>query len=148
VGQYIGAGDIPSAERSAKTAIKIGLIIMCSMGGIFVVLRYQVAELFNRDPQVIALAADLFLFAAVFQTMDALGTVSSGAIRGAGDTRWPMVVSLLMAWLFFVPSIFILGKVLGYGIYGAWTGATIYICILGLLMFYRFKGGKWKSMKI
>jgi len=148
MGQYIGAGDIASAERSAKTAIKIGLIIMCSMGGLFVVMRYQVAELFNRDPRVIALAADLFLFAAVFQTMDALGTVSSGAIRGAGDTRWPMVVSLLMAWLFFVPSIIILGKVLGYGIYGAWTGATIYICILGLLMFYRFKSGKWKNMKI
>jgi len=148
VGQYLGAGDPESAERSARTAIKIALIIMCSMGLVFVVLRFQLARLFNRDPAVVKLAANLFLFAAVFQTMDALGTVSSGAVRGAGDTRWPMVVSLLMSWFVFVPSIFILGKLLGYGIYGAWTGATVYICILGLLLYGRFRGGKWKTMKI
>jgi len=148
VGQYLGAGDAESAARSARTAIKIALIIMCSMGLVFVVLRFQLARLFNRDPAVVKLAANLFLFAAVFQTMDALGTVSSGAVRGAGDTRWPMLVSLLMSWFFFVPSVFILGKLLGYGVYGAWTGATIYICFLGLLLYGRFRGGKWKTMKI
>jgi Na+-driven multidrug efflux pump len=74
--------------------------------------------------------------------------VSSGAIRGAGDTRWPMVASLLMTWLFFVPCIFVLGRGLDYGIYGAWTGATLHITILGVLLFGRFRRGKWKSMKI
>jgi Na+-driven multidrug efflux pump len=148
VGQYLGAKDTASAERAANTAIKIGLLIMCSMGALFILFRFQIAMLFNRDPAVVDLASKLFIFAAVFQTLDALGTVSSGAVRGAGDTRWPMVVSLLLAWFFFVPSIFILGNVLGYGIWGAWTGATIYICSLGLMLFGRFKSGKWKTMKI
>ncbi len=148
VGQYLGANDPDTAERAANTAIKIGLMIMCSFGLIFVFFRFPLVKIFSRDPAVIELGATLFLFAAVFQTMDALGTVASGAIRGAGDTRWPMVVSLLMAWFFFVPSVLILGKVLGYGVFGAWTGATIYISVLGLLLFARFKSGKWKSMKI
>jgi MATE family multidrug resistance protein len=148
VGQYLGAGDPASAERSAKTSIKIGLLIMGSFGLIFILFRTPLASLFSRDPEVVQIASNLFIFVAVFQILDALGTVSSGAIRGAGDTRWPMIVSLLLAWLFFVPSIFILGKALGYGLYGAWTGATAYICILGLALFGRFLGGKWKKMKI
>jgi MATE family multidrug resistance protein len=148
VGQYLGAGDPESAEKSAKTAIKIGFLIMTSMGLLFILFRTQIATLFNRDPAVIEVASNLFFFVAVFQTLDALGTVSSGAIRGAGDTRWPMLVSLGLSWLFFVPAVFILGKVLGYGLYGAWTGATVYICILGTTLFLRFRGGKWKKMKI
>ncbi len=148
VGQYIGAGDTKSAERSAKTAILIGMAIMGSAGLLFFLFRVELARLFSHDPAVVEIAANLFIFGAFFQLIDAVGTVSSGAIRGAGDTRWPLVVSLLMSWLFFVPSIFILGKVLGMGIYGAWTGSTIYICILGSLLFWRFRSGKWKSIQI
>jgi MATE family multidrug resistance protein len=148
VGQYLGAGDTDSAEKSANSAIKIAFLFMTSMGLIFILLRTQIVTLFNRDPRVIELGAKLFFFAAVFQTMDALGTVSSGAIRGAGDTRWPMWVSLCLSWFFFVPAVFIAGKVLGYGLYGAWAAATVYICILGITLFARFKGGKWKKMKI
>ncbi len=148
VGQYIGAKDIPSAARSARTSIKIGLLIMGSMGGMFMIFRHFIAALFSPDPAVQQVASNLFFFVAVFQTVDAIGTVSSGAIRGAGDTRWPMVVSLVMSWLFFVPSVLILGNLLEMGIYGAWTGATLHICILGALMFGRFRGGKWKKMKI
>ncbi len=148
VGQYLGAGDPVSAEKSANTGIKIAFLFMTSMGLLFILFRTQIATLFNRDPRVIEMASNLFFFAAVFQTLDALGTVSSGAIRGAGDTRWPMLVSLCLSWFFFVPVVFILGKTLGYGLYGAWTGATVYICILGITLFARFRGGKWKKMKI
>ena len=148
VGQYLGAGDPASAERSARNAIRIALVIMASMGLLFVILRYPLARLFNHDERVVAIAARLFLFAAVFQTFDALGTVASGAVRGAGDTRWPMVVSLLMSWLVFVPAVLLLGKVAGLGVYGAWTGATFHISVLGLLLYGRFRGGKWKYMKI
>lgn len=148
VGQYLGAGDPASAERSARNAIRIALLIMASMGLLFVLLRYPLARLFNKDPRVVTIAARLFLFAAVFQTFDALGTVSSGAVRGAGDTRWPMLASMLMSWLVFVPSVFLLGRAAGLGVYGAWTGATFYISVLGLLLYGRFRGGKWKHMKI
>lgn len=148
VGQYIGAKDVSSATRSAHTAIKIGVIIMGSMGGLFMLSRHLIVAAFSQDPAVQEVASNLFIFVAVYQTVDAFGTVSSGAIRGAGDTRWPMVVSLIMSWFFFVPSVLILGGVLNLGIYGAWTGATLHSCILGVVMFGRFRRGRWKSMKI
>ncbi len=148
VGQYIGAGDIPSAERSARTAIKIALVIMGSMGLLFVLVRVPLARLFNPDPRVVEIAGRLFIFAAVFQLFDALGTVASGAVRGAGDTRWPMWASLAMTWLVFIPGVLFLGGPAGWGVYGAWTGATLYISLLGLLLYARFRGGRWKSMKI
>lgn len=148
VGQYIGIGDLQAATRSAYTAMKIGALIMGTISLSFVLLRHPIAALFSPDPAVQEVAADLFFFVAVFQTVDAVGTVSSGAIRGAGDTRWPMIVSILMSWLFFVPGIFLLGKVAGLGVYGAWSGATLHILGLAALMFGRFRRGKWKTMKI
>jgi MATE family multidrug resistance protein len=148
VGQYIGAKDIPSAEKSAQTAIKIGMMIMGSMGILFFLLRYQLAALFSKDPAVIEIAATLFIFAAIIELFDAVGTISGGAIRGAGDTRWPMYLSLCLSWFFFVPSIFILGNVLGYGLYGCWLGSVVYIFLQGMLMFGRFRSGRWKCIKI
>jgi Na+-driven multidrug efflux pump len=148
VGQYIGAKDLEAAARSARTSMKIGALIMGSISLTFVLLRHPLAALFSRDPAVQQVAANLFFFVAVFQTIDAVGTVSSGAIRGAGDTRWPMVVSILLSWFVFVPSIFLLGGVAGLGVYGAWCGATFYILLLAALMYGRFRRGKWKTMKI
>jgi len=148
VGQYIGAGDLEAAARAAKTSMKIAALIMGSISLAFVLLRHPIAALFSPDPAVQEVAANLFFFVAVFQTVDAVGTVSSGAIRGAGDTRWPMIASILMSWLVFVPSIFLLGGVAGLGVYGAWSGATFHILVLAALMYGRFRRGKWKTMKI
>lgn len=148
VGQYIGAGDLEAAARAAKTSMKIAALIMGSISLTFVLLRHPIAALFSPDPAVQEVAANLFFFVAVFQTVDAVGTVSSGAIRGAGDTRWPMLVSILMSWFVFVPSVLLLGGVAGLGVYGAWSGATLHILVLAALMHGRFRRGKWKTMKI
>ena len=73
---------------------------------------------------------------------------SSGGLRGAGDTRWTMVVGVSYAWLLFVPLALTFGYTLEMGVVGAWIGATIYIIIFGLTLFWRFWSKKWMNIKI
>ena len=67
----------------------------------------------------------LLLVAAAFQIFDALGIVSDGALRGAGDTLWPFVVRFFLAWGIQVPLAYTLGITLGGGLTGAWIGSMV-----------------------
>jgi len=148
VGQYLGAEDVPSAERSIRSALVTAMSFMGMMGLFFLAFRTPLAFTFNRDPVVVDLTRALFIFAAVFQIFDALGMVTGSAIRGAGDTRWPMVASLTMVWGLLIPGVFVIGRVLDYGLIGAWAAATAFITTLGLTLFMRMRSGRWKTMRV
>ena len=148
MGQYVGAGRPEFAQKSAYTTLKFGLYY----AGFIALLCLSVPELlvkiFNSDPDVVALGRPLLYLAALFQIFDAVQFISSGALRGAGDTRVPMYVVLGAAWLVFVPLAYVFGTVLSQGVVGAWTGASIYIVVVGILMFTRLKNGRWREIRI
>ncbi|MBI4551673.1 MAG: MATE family efflux transporter [Candidatus Latescibacteria bacterium] len=148
VGQYIGAKNLAAAERSAYSAVKLAIVYMGVVGVGFVLFPGTVIAFFNQDPDVIRFGREALIAAAFFQVFDACGLVFSGALRGAGDTRWTMVAALIGAWVFFLPLAYFLALPLGLGFLGAWLGATAYICVLGLACFYRFRRGAWKRMVI
>jgi MATE family multidrug resistance protein len=148
VGQDIGGGDPQGAARAGYNALKLAIAYMGLMGLTFLVGGGLIATGFNRDPEVVRVARRLFVWAAAFQMFDATGMVSGGILRGAGDTRYPMVASVVCAWLVFVPLIWLLGQRLGWGAEGSWAGATIYIIVVGLVLFARVRSGRWKSYSV
>ncbi|HVP57627.1 MAG TPA: MATE family efflux transporter, partial [bacterium] len=127
VGQYIGSKEIPCSVRSGKTAMKLGLIYAAFIAVLFAVFPGRLISAINSSPEVIRIGTTILRMAALFQIFDCLGIISSGCLRGAGDTRWTMVVSMTCAWLVFVPLAYIGGFVLKGGAIGAWAGATAYI---------------------
>ena len=102
----------------------------------------------SKDPEVINLGAKILMLAGVFQLSDGFGICANGALRGAGDTRFTMIVGLSYAWFLFLPLAYLFGRILEGGVVGAWIGATIYIVVYGITVFIRFQRGKWESMKI
>ena len=90
----------------------------------------------------------MLYWAALFQAFDAVQFISSGALRGAGDTRAPMYIVLSAAWFMFLPLAFVFGTVLDMGVVGAWAGATLYIVVVGILMFLRLKTERWRKTRI
>ncbi len=148
VGQYLGAKNITSAERSANIAIVMSIICMTTIGLLALLFRYPIAHLFSNDEAVIKIAANIFIFAFVYQVFDAMGVTTSGALRGAGDTRFPMLVGLIALWIVMVPGIYIQDYFWHWGVYGAWGVASLSIIISGLIYFARYKCGKWKNMVI
>jgi len=108
----------------------------------------RLVALINSDPEVVRLGGNIVRLAAIFQLSDGLGIVSNGCLRGAGDTRWAMFIGIGYAWFLFLPLAYLGGFVLKGGAVGAWAGATLYITALGLSFFFRFRSGKWQSIKI
>lgn len=148
VGQRLGARDRPGARRSARAALVVCVGFMTCMGLVFLTLGGLIATAFNRDPAVIVTARHLFALAAAFQLFDALNMVSGGVLRGAGDTRFPMVVAVGFAWLVFMPLVWLLGIHLDYGVEGTWIGATTYITGLGVVLFLRVRAGAWTRYSV
>ncbi len=148
VGQHLGAGQPEMARRSGNAALVLAITFMASMGLLYVAVGGWVVAAFNPDPAVIQVGRQLFFFAAAFQMFDAMNMVCGGILRGAGDTRFPMVAAVGFSWLIFLPLIWLLGLHLDFGVQGAWAGATCYIFGLGLTLLWRVRAGQWMKMRV
>ena len=148
VGRYVGARDLPAAVRSFWSSQIFATALAIVVAAVFLVAPAAMMHLFTDDPEVIALGVPLVRLGAFFQLMDAAAIVSSGALQGAGDTRWPFLLTLVMSWLLQVPLAYAMGVAAGGGLRGAWIGCTIYITLLSALLLWRFLSGRWKHMTI
>ena len=144
VGQYLGARNLPAARRSMASCLVLVFLLMGSIGlGVFV-WRQPLADLFSRDQAVGRLSARLLLFVALFQLFDAVGLLAMGVLRGAGDTRWPMVVGVVLNWVLFVPGAALVIVAWQGGITGGWSTALGYAIVLGVVLLYRVWRGDWQ----
>ncbi|HOZ45563.1 MAG TPA: MATE family efflux transporter [Candidatus Hydrogenedentes bacterium] len=149
VGQHIGRSDIPRVKARTYTALRIGIGYMVSVGLCFAFFGpHLLRTFFSADDDVVRLGHILLIMAAIFQGFDAINIVSSGALRGAGDTRWMAYMTFIGAYLVFLPLAMLLAYVVGWGTVGAWLGATVYVMGLSGVLFSRFRGERWRSIRI
>ena len=148
VGRYIGAGDLRAARRSLGSAMRVGIGLSVAVAALFIAAPDQCLRLFVHDEAVLRLGAPLLLVGAAFLICDAFGVLNGGALRGAGDTRWPFVVQTLLAWGLFLPAAYVGAVVFGAGLTGAWMGGVVYVAVLGYALHWRFQSGAWQTARI
>ena len=148
VGQYIGSGQLHHARRSGYTTIKLGVVYTFWVAIAFFMVPEFLLSLITPDAEVVRLGTGILFFAALFQLSDGFGICSAGALKGAGDTFFTMCVGIGYSWLLFLPLAYSLGIWLGYGVAGAWCGATIYIVLAGTTYFLRFRSDRWERIRI
>ena len=124
VGQAIGADDSGRARRAAAAGLLIGAGFMSLMAALFVGVPGLLAAAYTSVGEVATLAALLIPIAGYFQIFDGLQVVSSGVLRGAGDTRAPLVVNIVGFWFIGLPTSLILAFRLDYGPQGLWWGVA------------------------
>jgi MATE family multidrug resistance protein len=142
VGQQLGRQDPEGARRAGWSAIILGAGFMTCSGLVFVSIPTWIARLFSPDPDVIRTGARLLLVAAAFQLFDGVQTVATGALRGSGDTRTPMLANFVAYWLIGLPVGYFLCFNLGWGAVGVWIGLCGGLMIIGsalLLTWHRRK---------
>jgi MATE family multidrug resistance protein len=110
VGRAIGRGDMPSARRDAVAAIACGGGVMCISGVIFMLAPEWLATRYTTEGATVAVAVSLIPLAGMFQVFDGLQAVTSGVLRGTGDTRVPAFLHLIAFWGIGIP----LGMYLGF----------------------------------
>ena len=131
VGQQLGRKDPEGARRAGWSAIILGAGFMACSGLVFVSIPTWIARLFSPDPIVIRTGARLLLVAAAFQLFDGLQTVATGALRGSGDTRTPMLANFVAYWLIGLPVGYLLCFQLGWGAVGVWIGLCGGLMMIG-----------------
>jgi MATE family multidrug resistance protein len=137
VGRAIGAGDVAAARRAARSSLAMGVGFMAVTAIVFLVAPRILATVYSPDPAVVALAAALIPVAGVFQVFDGLQVVSSGVLRGAGDTAAPFAINILGFWLAGFPVSLWLGFRTELGPVGLWWGFVVGLATVGLLLVWR-----------
>jgi MATE family multidrug resistance protein len=152
VGQNIGARDYKEARKSAFTALKVAWVYSFSMVCLFIFgTRFLVGTFvsgFEGDTEAISSLATVLIRLAAFYTLaDSAQLVFAGALRGAGDTRWVMRMSVIMHWVFAGVAI-VLIAVIKVSPVVAWIAFIGFIVIFSIVMFVRFRAGKWENIKL
>ncbi len=163
VGQNLGAGRPERAARAGWTAFALGCGVMSFMGLVFVVLARPMFALFCPDPAqrpVVEAGVQVLRLVGVAMPPLACAIVFTSALRGAGDTRVPvlftwigfLLVRIPLAYFLALPRVD-LGPLgvwpgVGMGLIGAWLAMVADIVVRGLFFLWRFAGGAWKAMRV
>jgi MATE family multidrug resistance protein len=156
VGKYIGMGRHDIAQKRAWLALWVAAAYMGLCGLLFVVFRADLVRLFiERDTppeqaaELVRLGSLMLIACACFQLFDAAAMVMSGALRGAGDTVFPGVATMVASWVIIVGGGSIMVKQFpGLESLGPWIAAAVYIFSLCVLLVGRFMTGKWKAIRL
>jgi len=139
VGHAVGAGDPARARRAGWLALGLGTAFMLLAAVVFLVAPGPLIALYTRDPEVMAVGPSLLGLAAAFQIFDGIQTVSTGALRGLGETRVPMLANLVGYWVLGLPLGLTLCFILHWGIYGLWIGLLLALFIIAATLLARWQ---------
>lgn len=148
VGQNLGAKNPAEAEKSGWEACRLAMALMIGVGVFLFVFAYDIARIFVEEEEVVKMAAVAIRILAFGEPAIAVHFTIAGALRGAGDTRWPLYASTTGLYGFRIPLTFFLAFTLKAGLVGAWVAMTIEYCVRSLFVSMRFKRGRWKSIEV
>lgn len=148
VGQGLGARNVPIAELATRRSMYMSVAAMSAAGMLFVIFGGDIARSFGATGEVLALATLAIQLAAIEQPFMALQMIYGGALRGAGDTRSPMIVSLVGVIFFRITAVYLLAVVLQLGLAGVWIGTAIDWAGRSAVMYLLYRRGKWKTLAI
>ncbi len=138
VGHAIGAGHAARARRAGLLAIGLGAGFMALMAVLFLVVPRPIIHIWTRDPNVVALGAHILAIVAGFQIFDGIQTVSTGALRGLGETRFPMLMNFAGYWILGLPFGALLCFRFGWGLSGLWSGLTVSLILIAVVLSARW----------
>ncbi|HKT47656.1 MAG TPA: MATE family efflux transporter [Candidatus Acidoferrales bacterium] len=139
VGQAIGRREPVAAAESGGTAIFLGAAFMTLAAVVLLVFPRWIALMYTPDEVVIRSTVLLLAAGAAFQLFDGIQTVATGALRGAGDTRTPMLCHFTGYWVIGLP----LGAWLcfrrGWGAFGIWSGLSLALILIGIVLLFAWR---------
>ncbi|MBI3761022.1 MAG: MATE family efflux transporter [Chloroflexi bacterium] len=148
VGQELGARRPDRARSVVKTSWALALAVMTILGGLIFAFDGAILRLFTDDAAVIAAGIPVLRISALAQPLLATAFVFSGALRGAGDTRATMVITIASIWGLRLVLAYLLGIVFGLGLIGAWLAFSADFGSRALFFWLRFRAGKWQALRV
>ena len=148
VGQSLGARNPKLAEDAVKRTLVFSLIFNGLLGAVFVFFARPIVSVFGSTPEILLLAAGALVIAAAELPGLGIEMILAGGLRGAGDTRTPMIVTLVGVLLFRLSLVYLLAIQWGWGLAGVWWGTAIDWTMRALLLWIFFVRGRWKTIRM
>jgi len=142
-GKAVGRGDPVQLRCAAEVSITLSVIAALLTVIVFLtipepLLKMWIAADDPLRPDIVALGVHLMVMAALFQTVDGLQVIALGLLRGAQDTRVPMMYAAVSYWGIGVPAGLMGGFALGWGAVGVWAGLVVGLSVAAVLLMHRF----------
>ena len=134
VGQALGRKDPHGAGVAGGTAIFIGAAFMSVASIVLLVVPSWIARIYTTDELIISSTGALLAAGAAFQLFDGIQSVATGALRGAGDTRTPMLCHFTAYWIIGLPLGYWLCFHLKWGALGLWIGLSLALILIGIVL--------------
>jgi putative MATE family efflux protein len=148
VGQALGMGDPRRAVRSGWAAVRMAFLWATVAGVVFMVVPRFLLGIFTNDQRVIDAGVGALTVIGIGQPAQAVIFTLGGALRGSGDTRFPLVATIVNWFVVRLPLAYVLAFPLGLGLTGVWAGiAADYFVRAGLLA-WRFNSGAWQKVRV
>ena len=147
VGQKLGAGDPEGAEQSGWRAMRLAVLTMAILSGLIVMTAESIASFIIDDPEVVRLTVVFIYVLGAAQPLMAIDFTLGGALRGAGDTRFPLITTI--AGLVVVRGCVAgLLAVLDFGVEWVFCALLFDYCVKSSLMSWRFRRRAWQKIVI
>jgi len=148
VGQSLGAHRPDQAARSGWECNQMALWVMGLMGAVFFLAPAPLLRLYTADERVISQGVVALRIVAFTQLPEAVGFVLSGALRGAGDTRSVLWITVAGVWVVRLGLSLLFVPVLGLGLVGAWLAMFLDWVVRAGYLIARFRAGAWKEVRV
>ena len=143
VGQHVGAGSRRGVHRAVLTTYAVVVVFMAVCALAFLAAPRWLLGLYTGDPRIVEVGMGLMVMAAAFQVFDGAQVAGLCALRGAGDTRMPMWITILGYWVIGAPVAYLLGFHGGWGAPGIWAGLVVSLVIVSILLAWRTRRVLW-----
>lgn len=147
-GQALGAGKPDRARRATWLSVRSATIWMSSMGALFLFAAPWFMRAFTPDPEIVEIGAEALRVMALGQPAVAVSFVLAGGLRGAGDTRFPMLNTTVGMWLIRLPLAWLFVSVFGWGLSGAYAAFVVGPFVEATTAYLRYRTGNWQHLKV
>ncbi|MCS7053642.1 MAG: MATE family efflux transporter [Ignavibacterium sp.] len=138
VGNAVGEQDISKVRRSGFNSILLGMIWMFVCGLIFILFKNYLPLIYINDVDVVRIASNLLIIAALFQLSDGVQAVGVGICRGLTDVKIPTLITFVAYWIISLPIGYLLGFQFDLGVEGVWIGLLIGLTCSAIMLTLRF----------
>jgi len=147
VGQSLGRKRSDMAQAYCSKTRNVGFMVALLLTVTFALWGGDIVSLYNKDPNIIEMGGKIMLFVAFLQPFQTSQFIIAGGLRGAGDTRSTALITTITV-LFVRPFVAIALVNAGLDLYGAWLALACDQLLRTVLVFLRYKSGKWKLIKL
>jgi multidrug resistance protein, MATE family len=148
VAQKLGAGKSGEAERAGLFAAMMSTALLTALGAVFLLAPRPLVAVFSSDAELVTTGAKALVVAGVAQPFMAFATVIGMSLRGAGDTRTALRITLVCGFFVRLAATWLLAITLDLGLVGVWLGSTADWVARTAMLAVAYRRGRWRAVQI